>query len=141
MFTFCDGCIHVYMETFHIWSRFCLRKVEVQGSQVTTVATMHSTSAPWTTKHSGVMGYNTGYNTHGNNRNKTLFLAVKRRVALKHTPEAPRMLISPLRVHVKCYRSSRLVKLNKCSLKCVCTPFSSGSFINNFAFNVMNSGR
>lgn len=87
------------------------------------------------------MRYNTGYNTHGNNKNKTLFLAVKEIVALKHTPEAPRMLISLLRMHVKCYRSSHLVKLNKCSLKCVCTPFSSGSFINIFAFNVMNSGR
>lgn len=32
---------------------------------------MQSTSSPWTTKHSGVMRYNTGYNTHGNNKNKT----------------------------------------------------------------------
>lgn len=112
--------------------RFCLLKPEVQDSQVTTVATMHLTSAPWTTKHSGVMGDNAGHNTHGSNKKKK---------ALKHTAEAPRMWISLVSMRVKCYRSSRLVKPNKCSLRRVCTPFTLGTFINLFVFNVRNSGR
>lgn len=68
---------YVYMETVLVWLQkdqqlfLFSRWKKLVKSQVTIVASMHSASALWLTKHSGVMRHNIGHNTRGSNKNKT----------------------------------------------------------------------